>query len=1124
MTVVAASPLSPFDPTTPVDGGVTVLEASAGTGKTHAVASLVVAEVARGRPLEELLVVTFTRKATGTLRERVWRRLAEAVADLAPGGPQPADPLHRHLALGPAGEVDRRRALLARALSDFDATTIATTHGFCQQVLVSLGVAGDAERDVELLEDVGELVDDAVDDLFVRRFAAGDHVAFDVDTARRIARAVVQNPDAEIAHVDRGCDADVQRRRFAVTLLRRIVEQKRRGRLVTYDDLLGRLDASLADPVRGTLVADRLRRRYSMAVVDEFQDTDTVQWRILRSAFGQAPSRLVLVGDPKQAIYAFRGGDVHAYREATAGATSTVGLGVSWRSDQPLLDGIDALLAGAELGGAGIVHRPLQARPGAQERRLVGAGAGAPLTVRIVERRSGQVGCTRHGFAEKASTRRFIAEDVAGEAARLLTSGSEIVERDETGAVGSGRPLGPGDLAVLVRSHRDAEGVRRALVAAGVPAVVHGGEEVVTTDAGQSWLDLLRAIEQPSAGRVHTVAAGPFLGWDATRLATASEQEWDEVDERLHEWAAALRSAGVGAVLHRIEAAGLSARLLAEAGGERRLGDLRHVAELLHARHAAHPASAAGLAGWLDDQRAAAARGTGEGVRRRLESDAPAVAVQTIHGAKGLEFPVVLLPSLWEGPWSDDQDPPVFHDDQGVRCIGVGGSGALHDAQMAAAESERAEEELRLLYVALTRARHRVVLWWATAHDAASSPFARVLLGRVPGSAAVPRALGRVPGEDDVRRELQARAGTCAGAITVEAATGQLRERFRAPAEAGELGVRLFRRTLDPCWTRTSYSGLTTAAHEALVPGAPHLVVEAAEVDERATLDEPATAGAAADPGAPLLPLADVPGGPRVGSLVHDILEHTDFSAPDLVAALSAAADGAGAARLVGGHVDALVAGLDAALSTPLGPVLGGRRLRDLSRADRLDELAFELPLAGGDVPSGAVTMDAVADVFAAHLAGDHPLAGYPGRLRDPVLAAEVRGFLTGSIDLVARVGGRYVVIDYKTNRLAPADERLTAWHYRPDALAVAMEDAHYPLQAAIYAVALHRYLRWRLPGYDPAGHLGGVAYLFLRGMTGGEEAGGGDRPAGQAPGVFAWRPPPTFVTELSDLFDRGAR
>ena len=533
----APAPVAAFDPTRPLGPGITVLEASAGTGKTHTVASLVVSEVAEGRPLEDVLVVTFTRRATGTLRERVWQRLASAVAALDPArADQPTDALLAHLHRGPAHEMALRRARLVRALADFDSATIATTHGFCQQVLASLGVAGDAETGLELVEDVGSLVEEAVDDLFIRRFASSGEVLFSRASAARLAATVVANPDAHIAPVDSGFEEAKVRQRFAGTVRRRLSEQKRRARMVTYDDLLGRLATSLDDPTRGGLVAERLRRRFGLAVIDEFQDTDSVQWRILRAAFGSDASRLVLVGDPKQAIYAFRGGDVHAYRDATRGARR-LGLFESWRADQPLLDGLDAYFAGAWLGGPDIAHRPLRARPGAEARRLLGPGAGAPLTVRILDRELGMVARTPSGYARKDSARSLLAGDVAGEAVRLLTSATTIVERDGSGAdVAPPRPLVSGDLAVLVRRHRDAEMVRQALHEVGVPAVVHGGAGVLSTDAAEAWLVLLRAIEQPaSAPRARAVASGPFIGWRAADLATASDEALESVAGRIHD-------------------------------------------------------------------------------------------------------------------------------------------------------------------------------------------------------------------------------------------------------------------------------------------------------------------------------------------------------------------------------------------------------------------------------------------------------------------------------------------------------------------------------------------------------------------------------------------------------------
>jgi exodeoxyribonuclease V beta subunit len=254
-------------------------------------------------------------------------------------------------------------------------------------------------------------------------------------------------------------------------------------------------------------------------------------------------------------------------------------------------------------------------------------------------------------------------------------------------------------------------------------------------------------------------------------------------------------------------------------------------------------------------------------------------------------------------------------------------------------------------------------------------------------------------------------------------------------------------------------------------------------------------------------------------------LEAADFAAPDLESELwMRVAEGQGWRHVDLGDPRATAAGLTAALQTPLGPLLDGARLCDFGRADRLDELTFELPLVGGDEPTGRLTLATIAAVLRDHLAADDPLHAYATRLEDPALRPDVRGYLTGSIDLVLRVHDgdgavpRFAIADYKTNWLAPPGEQLTAWHHRPSALASEMRHRHYGLQALLYTVALHRYLRWRVSDYDAERHIAGVAYLFLRGMTGPETP----QVDGEPCGVFAWRPPGALVEALSDVFDAG--
>ena len=389
----------PFDLAGPLPRGLTVLEASAGTGKTYTIAGLTARWVAGGLPLNRLLLVTFGRMATGELRARVRDRLVGAEAALTTilggGAPADSDEVLDLLADAPPEELQLRRDRLGAALADFDAATIATTHGFCQQVLSGIGVAGDVDRDAVLVDDITDLVDEVVDDLYLRKFAHQvPPVELPVRLAREIGRAVVAQPAAIIVPAGAGATGDslpATRARLAVAVREELERRKRGLRILTYDDLLTRLAAALRDPA----AARRLGRRFDVVMVDEFQDTDPVQWDVLRTAFaGDTGTTLVLIGDPKQAIYSFRGADVHTYLDAVGQAATVSTLDRNWRSDGPLVAAYDALFAGAALGHPDIRYRPVRAADPAAASRLRGAPHAAALRVRIVHRDDGRVDLT----------------------------------------------------------------------------------------------------------------------------------------------------------------------------------------------------------------------------------------------------------------------------------------------------------------------------------------------------------------------------------------------------------------------------------------------------------------------------------------------------------------------------------------------------------------------------------------------------------------------------------------------------------------------------------------------------------------------------------------------------------
>ncbi len=1128
-----------FDLCGPLPSGVTVLEASAGTGKTFTIAALAARYVAEGTPLERLLLVTFTRMATGELRERVRERLViveNGIERALAGVPPPDDDDVLRLVVDvPKDELNLRRRRLAFALADFDAATIATTHGFCQHILSGLGIAGDVETDITFIEDPTDLVDEVVDDLFVRRFWARDDPPFGCAEARRIGRLVIDNPEAVLVPSDADPTSErAMRWRLACAVRDEVGARKRRLKVVSYDDLLTRLASTLKDPERGTAACARLRERYHVALVDEFQDTDPIQWDIMRLAFGEGNSTLVLIGDPKQAIYAFRGADVYAYLQAVQVAGTQATLEVNWRSDQALIDAYDALFGGTKLGHPGIEYRTVRAAPANQERRLRGAPRGEALRVRIVHRSDGAVKLTPQGWVGAASGRQHIADDLAADVVALLSSSAEVIARRNDGSEGGADHVRPGHVAVLVGTNRQAALVREALDAVGVPAVINGAGSVFGTPTARDWLALLEAVERPSSPtRVRAVALSVFLGWTAEQVAVAGDAAWEDVYTRVHQWADLLRSRGVASLLETLTRSEcLPGRMLERVDGERALTDLRHIGQLLHLEAVSEQLGVTALTAWLRRRIAEARDDTGEEDRsRRLESDAEAVQVLTIHRSKGLEFPVVYCPYLWDPGWIPKGAPPIFHDPIGRRTIDVGGpTGLDFDQHWRRYVAEERGEDLRLAYVALTRACHQAVVWWASSWDSRQSALARLLFPPVGDEPAVVE-LPHPPGEDEVGERLTAIAAHAPGSISIERTTGVDGRRWtHAAAAPAQLDVRLFGRALDARWRRTSYSGLTAFVHEPDVTSEP---------EDAGITDEPVPVGpGGAPPSSPAAaeeevaaalravpsPLAAMPGGTRIGSLVHSVLERVDFTASDLAGELAAHLDEQlGWSQADVGSAEVAVAGLQAAIETPLGPLLPDVRLRDIGRADRLDELTFELPLVGGDEPTAELTLDAVATLLDAHLGPDDVLAGYAARLRDPGLGQDLRGFLTGSLDAVLRVRTadgtpRFVVVDYKTNWLGGDGEELSAWHYRPSALAEAMQRAHYPLQALLYAVALHRYLRWRLPGYLPDRNLAGVLYLFLRGMTGASVP----RVAGQPCGVFAWQPPSGLIVALSDLFDRG--
>ncbi|WP_068269555.1 UvrD-helicase domain-containing protein [Aldersonia kunmingensis] len=1086
-----------FEVTGTLPAGTTVLEASAGTGKTYAIVALAARYVAEGvATVPELLLVTFTRAATQELRERTRQRFVSVAAGLADpvAARTSKDPLVAHLAGADEDEVALRRRRIVQALSDLDAATIATTHSFCQRMLDGLGFAGEREPEATLVESIGDIVTEVVDDLYLERYAKSDDIPFDRRVAGIVGAAAVGDRHAKLVPEGEPPGSEAAHRiEFAEAARAEVERRKRMTGVRDYDDLLTLLHNVLADPIHGPAACERVRARYKVVLVDEFQDTDPLQWDILHRAF-HGHSTMVLVGDPKQAIYAFRGAEVLSYLEAVQYADNHLELTHNWRSDGDLVAALDYLQGGAALGHSEIVVHSIES---ALERSRLAEST--PIRLRYLLRAGGGP-FNKSGFPAVGRQRSRVVDDVAADIVTLLARAPKL-------AVDPPRPVGPGDIAVLVPSSARAEEIRAALDRVGVASVLTSGTSVFATPGARDWVRVLEALEQPHrADRVRRAAVTALLGRTATDLDERGDDLVAEVGTQLLALADLFAQAGFAAMFERLATQSeLEDRLLSVEAGERDLTDLRHIAQVLNRIAVERSAGLASLTRWLADRVADPAIESSSDRIRRLDSDAEVVQIATVHTSKGLQYPIVYLPFAWDPAKPFELKTLLFHD-EGQRVLDVGGDDAQgYSARKRAHEQEDAGEELRLLYVALTRAMCQVVLWWAPAFPTAGSSLHRMIFGRPRGEPGMPGA-AKVPQDTEIGAQLSSWATDARELISIEAVPGRppLTATWSSPSpESTALEAAVFDRDLDFAWRRTSYSAITAAAHE--TPGVTSEAEEPGKTDEPE--DEPIVGEV--DGGIPS-PMNDLPGGAAFGTLVHEVLEYVDPTSDDLAAELTTRCRDAVDARLAEVDPDALATALLPVMHTPFGWGSGTRgALSDITATDRLPELEFEIPLAGGEAPlANSATVQSIAALLRKHIPADDPLASYADRL-DTIEPVPLRGFLTGSIDAVLRVPGpSFLVVDYKTNRLGTGD--LTVAHYTQERMAEEMMRAHYPLQALIYLVALHRYLRWRMPAYRPEVHLGGARYLFVRGMV------GPDTPAGA--GVFSWDAPAALVSDLSDL------
>lgn len=1196
-----------FDPLYAPLTGLNLIEASAGTGKTYTLTTLVLRLVMEAAvPVNRILVVTYTNAATKELRDRIRERLGQIRQAFLRGRAEEDDEFSlRMLDVLPDRDLAIRR--LNNAARGFDEAAIFTIHGFCQRALGDSAFESGLSFETEVLADTGDLLQEIVEDFWRREFYPASPMvvqyfldkkyspekllanirphlgkpylqvvtpegnangaaleqafatawrraqqlwlegragiedlllnskalngnAYRKDSIPRWLEAMDRYLTAEIPKLELfeqfekftasklqaspkkgqtapqhvffdvcetlkgACEAlaDYCRHQVPVKLLAycnaELAARKRRQQLQSYDDLLLNLREALNNPRRGPALVDTLRHRYAAALIDEFQDTDPIQYEIFRRIYAGANQPVFLVGDPKQAIYSFRGADIFAYLAARHDATRDYTLDVNWRSDPRLLTALNAVFGAARTQPFLFDAIGFQPAVPAERKRhepfWIQGRNEPPLQVWWLEPDGDQP--LGKGIANERAARA-----TAAEIARLLNLGAR-------GQAGIGnRPLVGGDIAVLVRSHRQGRMIREQLLRLRVPCVQHVDDSVfASAEAEQLEAVLVAVLEPGDEGQVRAALAGDLFGLSGEELYRLrdDEQAWARWLETFQAYRQQWRDEGFIHFFRTwLNEQAVAPRLLAFQDGERRLTNLLHLAELLHVASRAHPGMT-GLLKWLGDHRRAPAN-RDEEQQLRLESDENLVRIVTVHKSKGLEYPVVFCPFLWDGRLrAGENDLVHYHDpaDPARTVLAVGA--AEDDPARRFARNEEMAESLRLFYVALTRAKQRCTLVWGKyqirgkSDESGTAPPVWLLhrppvIG--PSQDALEVTQQRFKDLDlaVIRAELEtvfAAAKDTVAIMPLPRAPGQP---YQPPAVAEpELRARIFAGPVPESWRVGSFTAMT-AGHAVETPDYDLTVaVPVVETEPVADSDHDVFA---------------FPRGARAGVCLHALFERLDFTQRDRERLETLVS------RTLAGH------GLDAAewtptvadwaervLETPLDE--SGLTLATVAPERRLNELEFTYPVK-------SLHPEALRRVLE-----QHGYAAGPFRERIENLEfSPLHGYMKGFIDLVFEANGLFYLVDYKSNWLGAEPAA-----YRRDRLDGAMARESYLLQYLIYVVALHRYLRLRAPNYDYERHFGEVYYLFLRGM---------DPARGPNFGVYRDRPSAALVAALDELMVTGA-
>ncbi|MFZ7110375.1 MAG: exodeoxyribonuclease V subunit beta, partial [Desulfatiglandales bacterium] len=838
--------------------------------------------------------------------------------------------------------------------------------------------------------------------------------------------------------------------------------RKQERNVQSFDDLLTGVKGALAGD-GGPRLSRLLGLKFKVALIDEFQDTDPVQYAIFRTAFGRAKNGLFLIGDPKQAIYGFRGADIFTYIQASRDAGSMYTLGENWRSEPALIQAVNTIFKNNENP---FVFNEIPFEPATP------AEGGERMVLRVDGREEEAlhlwyVDARKHVDPgkpiSKNRARDLIPEAVAGEISRLVRLG-----RDHRVLLNE-RSLQAGDIAVLVRTNAEARLVQSALSALHIPSVLQAGGDLFDSHEAQEMERVLAVVTEPGdEALLRAALATDLLGVSGESLELMAREGtlWERRGIRFRAYHDLWKERGFIQMFRALlSGEGCLERLMGYGDGERRTTNLLHIGEVLHRVSVKNKTSMTGLLKWLAEQRDADNPGRTEHPLR-LESDENAVKLVTTHKSKGLEYPVVFCPFHWGGSRVRQSSQPVmFHDDLEDMKLTLDLGSEDMARHRVLAENEILAENLRLLYVGLTRAKCRCYLVWGRFNESETSAPAYLFYppGPIRGADIVGATGEHVTKlSDDALFEAVERLAESAGKAVrlVEMPEGE-GEKYRSGAQKSvHLSHRAFSGKVDRRWGLSSFSSLTSGP----------IREEATDWDSRGAAEAFVPGqGKGEEKGGGLRDIFSFPGGTKAGLFFHDIFEHLDFRSKGAEHKETLVTEKLRAYGFDDAWRETVVAMINRVLALPLDPALKDLRLSNIGHGERLNELEFTFPLR-------SLSPKDLRSLFSEETGRDLPCS-----LPETIGAldfAPTRGFMRGFVDLVFLFRDRYYLVDWKSNILGKG-----IGEYGPEGLNRAMAEGLYTLQYLIYALALDQYLRLRLPGYDYEKSFGGVFYIFLRGV-----------------------------------------